>query len=412
MLVFAQTERSISNLQVVVIILLMIVTVLIIAVALYAIYLLRRLFLFEKKRIADAKGADLKPIGSFWQNISRSLTSSTMVVEEEPILMNHEYDGIRELNNHLPRWWKALFYFTITCGAIYLLVYHVFNLLPLSREEFNREVAQTEEAQKVKQTLLPESIDETTVEFTDDPGILANGEDIFKSKCAVCHASDGGGGIGPNLTDEYWLHGGSIKNIFWVIKHGVPTKGMISWQSQLTSAATRDVASYIYTLKRTTPANPKEPQGELYNEETPVLNLDKQVSEDNIKLNINSVRDTMDYIRIGRKLFSGSLLFTGGGPGCIMCHQVTDDILAEGGLIAPELTNVYSRFDEKTIIARVTNPYHPTMQEAYKGKQVTVEEASMLVLFFKQAATESTYQLKRDKRAAGFLNRVKRNNQE
>jgi cytochrome c oxidase cbb3-type subunit 3 len=180
--------------------------------------------------------------------------------------MDHDYDGIRELDNHLPPWWKFLFYFTIVWAGIYLLVYHVFNVLPLSGEEYDREVAQAEAAMEARQALLSESIDENTVEFTDDPVVMASGETIFKAQCAVCHAADGGGGVGPNFTDEYWIHGGSMSDIFRTIKYGVPEKGMISWQSQLPPSAMRDVSCYIFALKGTTPTNPKEPQGEIYKE--------------------------------------------------------------------------------------------------------------------------------------------------
>ena len=187
---------------------------------------------------------------------------------------------------------------------------------------------------------------------------------------------------------------------------------MISWQSQLPPAAMRDVACYIYTLSGTTPINPKEPQGELYNEEIPVTNPEKSIPELDMKLTIKSVRDTMDDVQIGRQLFSGSIRYSTGGPACITCHHVTDDILKGGALIAPDLTNVYSMLDEKTIILRVTSPYHKIMQDAYNGKPVTKEEAVMLVSFFKYVGTESTHQQQRNQRAAGFLNRIKRKKQQ
>ena len=285
-------------------------------------------------------------------------------------------------------------------------------VLPLSREEYNHEVAQDKAALEARQILLSDSIDENTMEFTDDPVVLASGETIYKAQCAVCHAADGGGGVGPNFTDAYWIHGGSIKNIFWITKYGIPEKGMISWQSQLSPAAMHDVSCYIYTLKGTKPVNSKEPQGELYNEEVTMTNPERPVPEKDMKPSIRSVRDTTDDVQIGRQLFSGSLRFDTGGPACILCHHVTDDILTGGALIAPDLTNVYSLFDEKIIIVRVITPYHTTMQDAYKDKPVTKEEAALLVSFLKYVGTESTHQQKRDKRAAGFLNRIKGNNQQ
>jgi mono/diheme cytochrome c family protein len=281
-------------------------------------------------------------------------------------------------------------------------------VLPLPQEEYDHELAQDETALEARQILLSDSIDENTIKFTDDPVVLASGETIYKAQCAVCHAANGGGGVGPNFTDAYWLHGGSIKNIFWITKYGVPEKGMISWQSQLSPAAMRDVACYIYTFKDTNPVNSKEPQGELYNEEATVSNPERPVPEQDMKLTIRSVRDTTDDVQIGRQLFSGSLRFSTGGPACITCHHVTDDILSGGALIAPDLTNVYSMLDEKLIIMRVTTPYHITMQDAYKGKPVTKEETTLLVSFFKYVGTKSIHQQKRDQRAAGFLNRIKK----
>ncbi|MCK5277236.1 MAG: c-type cytochrome, partial [Cyclobacteriaceae bacterium] len=199
-LAFAQAETLTSNLEivlVVVIILLIIISVLLLMVAISTLHLLRDLQVGEK-----------------------------------------------EQDNRLPPWWKVILYFAIIMIAIYFLVYHVFNVLPPSREEYNREVSQDVVALEAQQPLLSERIDENTVEFTDDLAVLTSGETIYKTQCSVCHAADGGGGIGPNLTDAYWLHGGSINNIFWIIKYGAPEKGMIPWQSQLPPAAMRDVACY------------------------------------------------------------------------------------------------------------------------------------------------------------------------
>lgn len=265
--VMAQTETSASNLEtllIVVIVILMVVSVLVLVVAIYTLYVLRTILIGEKERKAREKGEETGAAESYWERISKSLTRSTPVAEEESILMDHEFDGIKELDNHLPPWWKALFFLSIVWAAIYLMAFHVFDIFPLSREEYNREIMRAEAVLEARQALVAESIDETNVTFTDDPQALANGETIFNAQCAVCHASDGGGGVGPNMTDDYYIHGGSIQDIFRTIKYGVPEKGMISWQSQLPPSDMRDVASYVMTLRGTTPVNPKEPQGERY----------------------------------------------------------------------------------------------------------------------------------------------------
>jgi len=130
--------------------------------------------------------------------------------EEEDILLEHNYDGIRELDNHLPPWWTYLFYLTIAFSIVYMLVYHVFESRPSTSEEYNIEILAAEEAAQARQAgLIAEGggFDESVLEFTDDPAIIAGGEGIFNMQCVACHRQDGGGSIGPNLTDEYWLHG-------------------------------------------------------------------------------------------------------------------------------------------------------------------------------------------------------------
>jgi cytochrome c oxidase cbb3-type subunit III len=122
------------------------------------------------------------------------------------------------------------------------------------------------------------SIDESNVEFSDAPQVLANGKAIYDRECVACHAPEGQGLIGPNFTDNYWIHGGSINDVFKTVKYGVPQKGMISWQSKLSPADMRDVSSYILTFVGTTPKNPplpKAPEGQLYTPET-----EKQTSEE------------------------------------------------------------------------------------------------------------------------------------
>jgi cytochrome c oxidase cbb3-type subunit 3 len=201
---------------------------------------------------------------SLWHKMMKAMTKSVPIEQEDDVLTDHEYDGIRELDNRLPPWWTALFYVTIIFAVIYLLHYQVLQTGPTQDEEYEMQMAEAAEQIKAYQASLSLSIDETNVEVTDDPTALAEGEQIFTSQCAACHANDGGGGVGPNMTDEYWIHGGDIKDIFSTIKYGVPQKGMISWQSQLTPSQMQNVGSYILTLQGTTPANPKEPQGELY----------------------------------------------------------------------------------------------------------------------------------------------------
>ena len=217
----------------------------------------------EEQLVAELKAKEAKP--TFWQRINGKLTDSVPVEKEEDIMLDHEYDGIRELDNHLPPWWKWLFYFTIGWSAVYLLVFHVFGFFPLSETEYEIAMVKAEEQRAEFMAQMEANIDETNVEFTLDEAHLQNGKKIFDSQCATCHGTMGEGKAGPNLTDNYWLHGGSIDKLFSTVKYGVPQTAMISWERKLTPLDMRDVSSFILTLVGTNPPNPKKPEGEFFN---------------------------------------------------------------------------------------------------------------------------------------------------
>ncbi|MEM8895774.1 MAG: cbb3-type cytochrome c oxidase N-terminal domain-containing protein [Bacteroidota bacterium] len=261
----------------------LVVSILVLLVAIYTLTVLRVIVNKEKAKANVVE--EVKP--SFWASFNKTVTDAVPVEKEKSILLDHEYDGIRELDNHLPPWWKWLFYATIGWGAIYLIMYHVVGTMPLQEEEYNMEIAAAKAAYEARQVASTETIDEATVEFSEDAGHLANGQKLYERNCAVCHQNDGGGLVGPNFTDQYWLHGGSMPDIYKVIKYGVPEKGMISWQAQLSPTDMRDVASYILTFQGTTPANGKEPQGDLYTPEAAPAEeaaeetaIEEEVSED------------------------------------------------------------------------------------------------------------------------------------
>ncbi len=213
----------------------------------------------------DEKKAS-KPFFNFkwnWANFSRKVNAIVPIEEEESITLDHDYDGIRELDNNLPPWWTIGFYISIVFSVIYLWIYHV-NSDWSSAQEYEAELAEAEIQKAEFLEQMAALVDESNVVALESASDLQAGEKIYLQLCAVCHVADGGGNIGPNLTDSYWLHGGSIQDIFTTIKYGVPEKGMISWQEQLNPQDMQRVASYIQTLVGTTPATPKEPQGELY----------------------------------------------------------------------------------------------------------------------------------------------------
>jgi len=196
-----------------------------------------------------------------------SLTDNVPIEEESSVMMDHEYDGIRELDNNLPPWWKYMFYGTIVFAFVYMFRYHITGNGQLQGEEYAMEMQAAEEAKSEMMANATESVTEDNVVFLADEVAIKKGAAIYQGNCATCHGQLGEGGAGPNLTDEYWLHGGGINNVFKSIKYGIPAKGMIAWQSQFSPTQIQKVASYIITLKGTNPPNGRDPQGEIYIEE-------------------------------------------------------------------------------------------------------------------------------------------------
>ena len=248
------------------ILVLLVFIVLVLIVIIFSLSAMQKALLAQDARRKVEEGVEVEEVPTFWSTLLARMTRSVPVEQERDVMLDHNYDGIRELDNHLPPWWTWLFNITIAFGIVYLLVYHVFQVAPLQNEAYENEVAAAEEAKMARQAALVatgEAFDESTIEFSDDPAILASGETIFVRQCAACHREDGGGSIGPNLTDDYWIHGNSIADIYNIVKVGVPDKGMISWEPVLSPEQMRDVSNYIITLKGSNPANPKAPQGEL-----------------------------------------------------------------------------------------------------------------------------------------------------
>ncbi|WP_127022202.1 cbb3-type cytochrome c oxidase N-terminal domain-containing protein [Flagellimonas beolgyonensis] len=198
------------------------------------------------------------------KNIMKRLTKSRSIEREQEIVLDHNYDGIRELDNVLPPWWVYLFYATIIFAVVYLVRFHIIG--DYDQElEYEQEVAAAQIAIEEYKKNAKDLVDVNTVEVLTDAADLSAGEKIFQTNCVACHMADGGGGIGPNLTDEYWILGGGIKNVFNTISEGGRDgKGMVSWKQTLKPVEIAQVASYILTLGGTTPANPKAPEGDIW----------------------------------------------------------------------------------------------------------------------------------------------------
>lgn len=254
-----------------------IIIILTIAVCILFIRVIGLLSQQMEKQRAEAAGKEYVPEPTWWDKLAQKLNASVPVTQEKEIELDHNYDGIKELDNHLPPWWKWLFYTCIVWAVFYIAVYHFSYSLPLSSEEYENEVTRAAEAQQKFLASQPKaSIDESTLVFTSDAAIIEKGKTVFtKNACGSCHRNDGGGNsIGPNLTDEYWIHGGGIKNVFSTIKNGVVEKGMPAWGKSMSPTDVRDVAFFVMSLQGTKPANPKSPQGELYKPEPKIEKSD------------------------------------------------------------------------------------------------------------------------------------------
>lgn len=246
---------------------------------------LEELEIEEATRLAAEEEAAESGVDNFWKRMLTKMNDARPIEEEAEIEMDHEYDGIRELDNNLPPWWLWGFYISIAFAVVYLVRYHVIDSAPLQQEEYEQQMAAAEVSKAYYLKNAANLVDETSVTMLTEEPLLKEGAAIFSKSCAVCHAQDGGGGVGPNLTDAYWLHGGGIKDVFATVKYGVPAKGMIPWKDQLSPVEMQKVSSFILTLQGTTPADPKEVQGDLYEAEAGPESAATKAGTDSLELN-------------------------------------------------------------------------------------------------------------------------------
>lgn len=229
----------------------------------------------QKERLAKEKEA--QKAHHFCSKIRAFLLGTKRIEDTEVLLEDHDYDGIRELDNPLPPWWLYLFYGTLIFGVYYMVQYHIFDGQD-QYQEYTYEVALAEREIEAYQNQMPKKQD---LVASNDDNILAQGKKIYDLYCKVCHRPDGGGGIGPNLTDAFWILGGDIKSIYTTIENGGrPGKGMVAWKSSLNASQMEQVANYILSLQGTNPANPKAPEGEEYKPK--VIETIKTISSESI----------------------------------------------------------------------------------------------------------------------------------
>lgn len=218
----------------------------------------------ERYLAASSKTPEFTKLNALYQK----LLGSKAIEEEGEIILDHNYDGIKELDNDLPPWWVYTFYLSIVFAVVYMVRYHIFNAddqfveYEIEYAEANRAI---EEYKKTAKGL----VDFNTVELLTDTSDLNAGKKIFETNCVACHKADGGGGIGPNLADANWILGGGIKNIFKTVSEGGRDgKGMVAWKSELKPLEMAQVSSYVLQFQGTTPAEPKDAEGDIWVDET------------------------------------------------------------------------------------------------------------------------------------------------
>jgi len=222
--------------------------------------------------------------GTWFERFSKKFIGlKPMEMEGELIMEEHEYDGIVELKNGMPPWLQAFFLATVIFAVSYWTYYMVLKAGPDQYQEYQIQVDKANKDKEERSKLFANSIDEGNVELTTAEADLSRGKDIFIENCASCHKANAGGDSGPNLTDQYWIHGGGIKNVFKTIKIGYVEKGMRSWVDVLNPLQIKQVASYVLSLQGSNPSGDKSPQGELWSEEK-MTNDSTNIQSDPLKI--------------------------------------------------------------------------------------------------------------------------------
>jgi cytochrome c oxidase cbb3-type subunit 3 len=222
----------------------------------------------QKARLEEVSQVGFKE-SQWYAKIMKALTKTEPIENEATLLLDHDYDGIKELDNNLPPWWIYLFYACIAFSFVYLVRFEILGA-DNQEMELKKDMAQAKIDVAEYMKTAPDLMDEKTVTLLTDAPSLAEGKTIFTTNCAACHRADAGGQIGPNLTDEQWILGGGIKNIFHtLVNGGRDGKGMIAWKGTLKPKEMQKVASYIISLKGSNPKDPKAPEGEVWVDEAP-----------------------------------------------------------------------------------------------------------------------------------------------
>ena len=223
----------------------------------------------EQKKQLEAVQSVPFTESKFYQGLVQKLTRTKDIEEENDVMLEHDYDGIKELDNVLPPWWVGLFALGVIFALFYMVRFHVIGDYTQD-EEFLTEMAEKDKEVEAYLKTAPDQMDMDKVVLLTDAAALAEGKKIYDANCIACHRPDAGGAIGPNLTDDHWILGGGIKNVFnTLMEGGRPGKGMIPWKDQIKPTDLQKLASYVLSLQGSNPKDPKatEPEAKVWVEE-------------------------------------------------------------------------------------------------------------------------------------------------
>jgi cytochrome c oxidase cbb3-type subunit 3 len=237
----------------------------------------------QKKLVDEVTSVSIKD-SEWFKKMMKALTKSEPIENEANLLLDHDYDGIKELDNNLPPWWIYLFYICIGFAAVYLIRFEVMGG-DNQEMELQKEMAQAQIEVEEYLKNAPDLMDEKSVTLLTDAAALDKGKAIFTENCVACHRADGGGQIGPNLTDPNWILGGGIKNVFHTITNGGRDgKGMVAWKETLKPKEIQMVASYVLSLQGSNPKDPKAPDGEVWVDDTKPATASTTATTDTTKV--------------------------------------------------------------------------------------------------------------------------------
>lgn len=220
----------------------------------------------EEKKQLEATEALPFTEGEFYKNLIKKLTRSKEIEQEADVMLEHDYDGIKELDNVLPPWWVYLFYSCVVFAIVYLVRFHVIGDYT-QEEEFNTEMVQAEIEHEEYLKTAPDMVNVDNIELLVDAASINEGKTIFTANnCSACHGANLEGTIGPNLTDENWINGGGIKEVFALISDGSSKNPVMApWKDVIKPSDIQKLSSYIISLKGSNPANAKAPEGDVWN---------------------------------------------------------------------------------------------------------------------------------------------------